>query len=113
MPAQAQFGFAVGEDVVETVNFYGPDGTTTVSVSGWALELDVTNPGGITVITKSTAAGNIAAATPLPYQASVTFSAGDTTVSTLTPPGYYDFQVRRTDAGSRGETTAGTLFLTP
>ncbi len=104
---QGQIMIAAGEDAIETLSMYG-SGTDTVDITGWTLEFVASYPGGADVITLTSPA-TITVASPLPYQALLNFASADT--SNL-PPGYYDFQIRRTDAGANGETTTGTLMLT-
>ncbi len=105
---QGQIMIAAGEDAVETLSMYGSDGSSTVNITGWTLEFVASYPGGADVITLTSPA-TITVASPLPYQALLNFARADTVDL---PPGYYDFQIRRTDVGAAGETTTGTLMLT-
>ncbi len=99
---------AVGEDALETLSMYDSAGTSTIDITGWTLEFTASYPGGLTVITLNSPA-EITVASPLPYQALISIAAADTVDL---PPGYYDFSIRRTDAGANGETTTGTVMLT-
>ena len=107
---QQQITFAVGEDVSDTMTMYNQDGSSTLSVTGWALELVVSIPGGANLFTLSTAAGSMTAGSPAPCYALIHFA---DSVTVNVPPNYYNFSIRRTDAGFIGETTTGTLMLTP
>ncbi len=105
---QGQISIAAGEDADEVLTMYDNTGSTTVNINGWSLTLTATYPGGATVVTKSSPT-EISVASPLSCQATIHFLAADTVDL---PPGYYDFQIRRTDSGTVGEVTAGTLMLT-
>jgi hypothetical protein len=107
---QAQIVFGVGEDVQEVLTVYNSTGQSTVNITGWAMNFTATYPGGLSAVTLSTGAGTIAAASPLPCQATLTFASA---VTASLPPQYYDFEIRRTDAGSNGEVTTGSLLLNP
>ncbi len=110
MPTQlGQIQLAAGEDAIETLSIYGTDGSTTIDITGWSLEFVATLPGGATVITLTSPA-TITVASPLAYQALLNFASADTVDL---PPGYYDFTIRRTDAGAVAEVTDGTLMLIP
>ena len=110
MSVQQQFQIPQGVDAQIVLSQYAQDGSTTINVTGWALAFTMTLPGGATVVSKSTGAGNITAASPLPYQATINFTAADTA---SLPPIYYTFEMRRTGTGVADELTVGTAFLTP
>ncbi len=109
MAALATITFAAGEDVVDVVSVYDSDGVSTVNTTGWTGQYYVTERGGRTLLNLASPSA-ITFASPLLYQASVTFSAAGT--ATIAP-GYYDFSLWRTNAGDAAEVVTGTQVVLP
>ncbi len=100
------------DDKTLTDTIYQSDGTTAQNITGWALEYVLCLKGESTaLITKSTGGNGLAITDASNGVCQVTIDAADTLPLEGANVPLYDYEITRTDSGSKGLLTFGTVVL--